>query len=427
MIQESVVTVKFPVKLDDISPFVETMEMFRDACNYVSELVSYLGNDDNPATPSAEEIHKLVYHDIRYGSFRLKSQMAESVCRQVSSNYATFVKQIEESKREVERWEKRKAQAEAEGRYYGKRKPKVIKWHAIEYHKPFCRMTYNRDWSVLKDGRFSINTLGDRIRCNIDWKGHEQYKGRKYGEMTLALDKRKLYACVAVKVEVDVPDVKDINLDKVKVVGVDLGQRNLYVAYDGENTVFCDGGPVKNKRVHAVEKRSELQSKGTKSSKRRLVSLAKSENRYVEEVNHILTKALLQLVKRGNVLILEDLSGLNKRIWVRKGDRYLHYSWSYSSIRQKLEYKAREMGVTVIFVKPDDTSATCPVCGTVKASNRNRRKHEYKCNCGYRGNDDRTAAMNIRQRGIDEIRRLQLQSAKGSARKRRGCVLGPES
>lgn len=197
------------------------------------------------------------------------------------------------------------------------------------------------------------------------------------------------------------------------------------MAYDGENTVFCDGGPVKNKRVHAVEKRSELQSKGTKSSKRRLVSLAKSENRYVEEVNHILTKALLQLVKSGNVLVLEDLSGLNKRIWVRKGDRYLHYSWSYSSIRQKLEYKAREMGVTVIYVKPDDTSATCPVCGTVKASNRNRRKHEYKCNCGYRGNDDRTAAMNIRQRGIDEIRRLQ--SAKGSARKRRGDVMSPES
>lgn len=424
MIQESVVTVKFPVKLDDISPFVETMEMFRDACNYVSEQVSYLGNDDHPATPTAEEIHKLVYHDIR-SMFRLKSQMAESVCKQVASNYETFVKQIEESKREVERWEKRKAKAEAEGRYYGKRKPKVVKWHALEYHKPFCRMTYNRDWSVLRNGKFSINTLGKRIKCNIDWKGREQYKECKYGEMTLTLDKRKLYACVAVKQEVDVPDVSKINLDKTKVVGVDLGQRNLYVAYDGKETVFCDGGPIKNKRVHAAEKRSELQRKGTKSSKRRLASLAKSENRYVEEVNHIFTKALLKLVKSGNVLVLEDLSGLRSRIWVRKGDRYLHYSWSYSSIRQKLEYKAREMGVTVIFVKPDDTSVTCPVCGTVKASNRNRKRHEYKCSCGYRGNDDRTAAMNIRQRGIDEIR--QIQSAGGSTRRRRGDVMSPES
>ncbi len=99
---------------------VRTMEMFRNAGNYVFEQVSYLGNDDNPVTPSVNEIQEQVYHDIR-AKFKLKSQMAIFVCRQVSPNYVTFVKQIEEPKREVER------------RYYGKRKPKVIKWHVFTY------------------------------------------------------------------------------------------------------------------------------------------------------------------------------------------------------------------------------------------------------------------------------------------------------
>lgn len=214
------------------------------------------------------------------------------------------------------------------------------------------------------------------------------------------------------------PDVSDIDLTKAKVVGCDLGQRNLYVSYDGEHTAFCSGGLVKDKRVHAAEKRSELQSRGTPSSKRRFVSLAGSENRFAEEVNHSIAKALVKPLERGDALVLEDLSGLSKTIRGHKRDRYLHYSWSYLSLRQKIEYKAKQKGIIVLFVKPDDTSITCPVCGTVKASNRNRKQHEYRCSCGYRGNDDRTAAMNIRQRGIDEIRRIQ--SAEGRARRRRG-------
>lgn len=33
-------------------------------------------------------------------------------------------------------------------------------------------------------------------------------------------------------------------------------------------------------------------------------------------------------------------------------------------------------------------------------SNRKQGKHIYGCSCGFRSNDDRVAAINIRERGI---------------------------
>lgn len=424
MKQETCLTVKIPLYVDDITPFVELLEKCRDACNYVSEQVSYLGNDEEPAIYSGMQVQNKFYRDVRE-RFGLKAQLAILVCWQVADNYKTFNTQIEDSKREVERWEQRKAKAEAEGRHYGKRKPKVIKWHALVYRKLFCRMSHKRCWSFKGDGIISINTLGERMKCRIPAEYVEKYKDCEYGEGRLSIENHRVVFSFTIKQQVDVPETADIDLEKAKIVGCDIGQRNLYVSYDGENTTFCSGGLVKDKRVHAAEKRSELQKVGTPSSKRRIKSLAKSENRFVEEVNHSTAKALLSPLKRGDVLVLEDLSGLRKSIWVRKRDRYLRYSWSYSSLRQKIEYKAEQKGVIVWFVKPDDTSITCPVCGEVKTSNRNHKTHEYRCGCGYRGNDDRTAAMNIRQRGIDEIR--QIQSAEGSTRKRRGDVMNPGS
>ena len=421
---ESCLTVKIPLNVDDSAPLIELLERCRDACNYVSEQVSYLGNDENPACLSRMQMQNRFYADVRT-LFGLKSQIAILVCWQVAENYKTLCTQIEDSKREVERWEQRKAKAEAEGRHYGKRKPKVIKWHAVKYRRLFCRMSHNRCWNFLPDGTLSINTLDKRMKCSVPVKYLEKFRDLEYGEGELSFSNRRLSFCFTVKQTVDMPDVSDIDLTKAKVVGCDLGQRNLYVSYDGEHTTFCSGGLVKDKRVHAAEKRSELQSRGTPSSKRRLASLAGSENRFAEEVNHSIAKALVRPLERGDVLVLEDLSGLRKTIWVHKRDRSLHYSWAYSSLRQKIEYKAKQKGVIVLFVKPDDTSITCPVCGEVKASSRNRKRHEYSCKCGYRGNDDRTAAMNIRQRGIDEIRRIQ--SAEGSTRRRRGDVMNPGS
>lgn len=55
----------------------------------------------------------------------------------------------------------------------------------------------------------------------------------------------------------------------------------------------------------------------------------------------------------------------------------------------------------VVKFNPAYTSQTCPKCGHVEKSNRNKHSHLFLCKCcGYRSNDDRVAAMNLHGKGI---------------------------
>ena len=58
----------------------------------------------------------------------------------------------------------------------------------------------------------------------------------------------------------------------------------------------------------------------------------------------------------------------------------------------------------VIAVDPKYTSQTCPKCGHIEKSNRNKKHHIFCCkNCGYQSNDDRIGAMNLWNKGIQYI------------------------
>jgi transposase len=67
-----------------------------------------------------------------------------------------------------------------------------------------------------------------------------------------------------------------------------------------------------------------------------------------------------------------------------------------------LTYKARECGISVVSVNPEDTSRQCADCGHVAESNRPTRS-EFECErCGTSANADYNAAKNI---GIKHVRR----------------------
>ena len=98
----------------------------------------------------------------------------------------------------------------------------------------------------------------------------------------------------------------------------------------------------------------------------------------------------------GLVRVLDDteLEGVRHATEkVRKRDRYTQVSWAFCQLQQMIEYKAVKSGHPVIMVDPRYTSQTCPKCGMVRKTNRDKRLHEYRCsNCSYRSNDDRVAA-----------------------------------
>ncbi|MGO5385874.1 transposase, partial [Ligilactobacillus salivarius] len=71
------------------------------------------------------------------------------------------------------------------------------------------------------------------------------------------------------------------------IIGLDRGLRQIVTSYDEKGkTSFKNGKAIAYKRREYAYLRSQLQSKGTKSAKRKLKRLSQKENRWISDVNH---------------------------------------------------------------------------------------------------------------------------------------------
>ena len=117
------------------------------------------------------------------------------------------------------------------------------------------------------------------------------------------------------------------------------------------------------------------------------------------DVNHVLSKALVERYGNGTLFVLEDLKGIsfsekNLRRRKAKARRNLR-SWAFFQFEQFLSYKAEASGSRVLKVPAKYTSQRCPKCGVIDKTQRCHDEHEYRCRCGFRTNDDRVGALNL--------------------------------
>lgn len=315
------------------------------------------------------------------GGLGLPSQMAISATRRVIGNYRTI------KENHVSTWATRKVP---------------------RYTSPGYDLVWNRDYSILPDGRLSLNTLQGRIKLDLDW-AHvpERFRKSRFGTARIMPRNGKWMLIVPMTIDIGDP------MDPRNVMGVDLGMRFLAVSYDSHGrTVFHPGKEVTQKRAQYQALRTGLQKRGTRSARRRLKAIGSRENRWMRDINHQVSKALVGQCRNPTLIVLEDLTGIRRTTErVRKSQRYVRVSWAFFQLRTMIEYKARLAGHTVMYIDPAYTSQACPICGKIRKSNRRKKTHEYICaNCGYHSNDDRVAAMNIRQRGYN----ILLESASGT-------------
>ena len=388
-------TVNIKVKLNILEPnvgmkFSKTMEQYRLACNYVSE---YLFNNNFPSNKN--EVQKVIYNTIRE-KFNLKSQMTISCIRSVIARYKTVKTQM--ARRPY------KYQDQNTGEWY--REVRDLNWlhKPISFNRPQVDLQRNRDWSYLSSGQLSINTLDGRVKVEPICRGFNQYLDGtwKFGLAKLLKSSGKWYLYISATKEVT-------NFDKqtVKhVVGIDRGLRFLATSYDEQGkTAFFDGQAIIRKRAKYQKLRATLQAKGTKSAKRRLKKLSGRENRWISDVNHCLSKTLVQKYGANTLFVLENLNGVSfERTDLPKALRNQNKSWAFYQLEQFLTYKAHLHNSEVVEVSAKYTSQRCPKCGVIKKDNRHHEKHEYHCtNCGYCSNDDRIGAMNIQLLGTQYI------------------------
>ena len=353
-------------KTEDVKLLLDSMRCYSDACTFVSD---YIFSSKDLAQVS---IQKHTYNELRT-KYNLPSQMACNTVRTVIGSYKT-------------------------------NKTNGMEWTFCKYNVPQMTLSWNRDYSINKDS-FSVGTLTGRIKCRYDVSGMEKYFDKSvysFGTAKVVYKHGKFFLHISVKT--DIPELS--NTDVTNVVGHDRGIRFLVSSYGSNgNTTFYSGNDVKQKRGHYKALRKQLQQVGTPSSRKRIKSIGQQENRWMQDVNHCISKALVESNPGGTLHVLEDLSGIRSATEVVKvHDRYIMVSWSYYDLEQKLMYKALEHHQNVIKVNPRYTSQTCPKCGHIEAGNRNKIKHIFCCkNCGYQSNDDRIAAMNLYHKGIEYL------------------------
>ena len=358
---------------------------FADCCNDVADHI------DKTHTLSQKKINKAIYHELRE-THGLLAQMTQSAIRRVIANYKTIHTRINNLRKENKNGETRR----------GGKKKKISEYYGIkpQYAPNGCDLLWNRDYSYSRrTGMFSLPGMDGRIKVKAEWKNiPDQYRQGRFGTARLIRSRDKWYLLIPATIQT--PDTTE---HPKTIVGVDLGIRFLATSYGGEHTTFHDGKEVKHRRGRYKALRKELQQRGTRSARKRLKAIGSRENRWMTDVNHQVSKALVNQYGKDTLFTLEDLEGVrNATERARMRQRYVQVSWAFSQLRSFIEYKAARNGQATVAVDPAYTSQTCPKCGHVSARNRDKRNHIFICrNCGYRSNDDRIGAMNLRHKGYD--------------------------
>ena len=388
---EQSITIKIKLITNRVMPeFKYLSNQFRDACNFVSKWIFNHNFELNQAV-----INRAIYYDIRQ-QFNLKAQLAQSVIRSTVARYKTVNTQLKARNYYI--YDQLTNQ-----NYYIERD---LNWlqKPIKFNKPQADLQRNRDWSFV-NGQLSINTLGKRVHLSYICHGFDQYLDGSwhFGMAKLIQYGKNWYFYISASKEL--PDY-DKNQTQ-HVVGIDRGLRFLTTCYDEKGkTLFISGKQILRTRRKYKELRRQLQSKNTKSAKRRLRKIGQRENRWMNDVNHCLSKALVNYYGQNSLFVLEDLKNVtfNTTKHRKKENRYEHNSWAFYQLEQDLIYKARLNNSSVINVDAHYTSQRCPKCGRINKSNRNHDLHLYICDrCNYKSNDDRIAAMNIQYLGTQYI------------------------
>lgn len=186
--------------------------------------------------------------------------------------------------------------------------------------------------------------------------------------------------------------------EQVSVLGVDLncgvGRHicNCANLKNGEIVNFGKAGP--NIRKYYFKKRQAGEVIGDK------------EYRIMKDMDHKISRQIVDYAHKHKLrIVLEDLKGIRFNKTKGTGSKTVNRlvnSWSFYRLQQFIEYKAKERGIEVQYIKPHYTSQECSFCGNIGK----REKETFICvnkRCEVydkKRNAYINAAFNIGKRGI---------------------------
>lgn len=200
-------------------------------------------------------------------------------------------------------------------------------------------------------------------------------------------------------------------LDENKIMGVDLGIVNAaYVAFNHcLNRYSIEGKEIEEfrKRVEARKKSLLRQSKycgdgrighGISTRIKPIENIQDKIAKFRDTTNHKYSRYIVDMAIKQDcgTIQMEDLTGITKE------NKFLK-NWSYYDLQRKIEYKAKENGINVIYIEPNHTSQRCSKCGHIDKGNRIEQAIFQCKKCNFKANADFNAARNIAIKNIGII------------------------
>jgi len=272
--------------------------------------------------------------------------------------------------------------------WYKKLKARKLKLSMVKPHKPKHKgnkMSVSCTIGELQkpkkqtrefDAWLHLASIGNKITIDVPIKFHKHYKeleqkGKRLNSYVITKD--YIQFCF----ERETGPKKEVK----NIVGIDTGINAL--ASTSDKLQF-------GKDIKTLIEKSKRRKKGSKGKQRAINTIKQRINEVAKEV-----------LKNKDLVVVEKLSNLNNNSKLKgrlsKNIRSSIGSWNYAYWLMRLEMNCEENRVSFRTVSPYNTSITCPVCN--HASSRNRNGEVFKCQaCGYTGNADINAALNIVQR-----------------------------
>lgn len=208
----------------------------------------------------------------------------------------------------------------------------------------------------------------------------------------IELDKE--YAFISVTIP-EPPLIKPIQW-----IGVDLNATGHCAVIANETTGKILKLGKKAHHIHNKYKNIRRQHQKQKEYKQ-IRNIKNRENLIIKDLNHKISRRIVnEAIEQKAGIVLEDLTGIRKTKKQAKSFRYSLNSWSFSQLRNFLEYKAKLHGIPVVKIDPHYTSQQCSRCGLL--GKRNGKK--FKCSCGHVEHADVNAAFSIAERHTGKVR-----------------------
>lgn len=196
------------------------------------------------------------------------------------------------------------------------------------------------------------------------------------------------------------------------MVGIDMGIVRFATVSDGQVFEPLSSFRRLEEKLAKEQRKFSRKVKHSNNFKKQKRRVGRIHSTIANTRNDYLHKVSTELSKAHGVIVLEDLkvsnmsasakgtseepgtnvkakSGLNKSI--------LDQGWY--EFRRQLEYKQLWRGGRVVPVDPRNTSRQCPECGHTAKGNR-KSQAEFVCEqCGFSGNADDVASLNIKAVG----------------------------